>query len=101
MGNPVALDAGLRSEIAKELGIRTRPADVADLMEQSIVDLALPHVMTAARAWAELDEDTQWAVQDVLEKHMESHPEIGRAVDEFFRANGLEDRRGEFEQMFE
>jgi hypothetical protein len=101
IGNPAALDVSLRSEIAEELEIRTNPADLKDLMYGSIVNITLSHVMTAAKAWADLDEETQSSVQDVIDEHMAGHPEIGRAVDEFFLASGLEDRRGEFERMFE
>jgi hypothetical protein len=101
IGSPAALDAVLRSDIAQQLEIRTKPDDVEDLMSGSILNITLSHLMTAARAWAELDEESKAAVQNLIEDHLSKHPEIGSAVDEFFIASGLEYRRGEFERMFE
>jgi hypothetical protein len=67
----------------------------------SVVNVAVPHAISAAEIWAALDTDTQWEIQYVLEDYVDSNPNIGRAVDDFFRVNGLENRRPEFKAMFE
>jgi hypothetical protein len=108
VGTPEPISNRLRSEIDEKLGFRTSTEEKIDtqsrfgtLSRRSIVNIAVPHVMNAAAAWAALDTDTQWEVQYLVEDYLESNPGISRAVDEFFRVNGLEDRRGEFETLFE
>jgi len=98
---PVPLDPEFAAEIEEHLGIRTERDDIRDLGETSILSLTVPQVMEAAAIWADLDNDTQWDVQSVVEDYVENHPEVAQAVDEFFRVNDLEDRRAEFERMFE
>ncbi len=101
IGAPEPISPDFLKEINEQLGIRTLPADSAALARGSVVNVAVPHVINAAEIWAALDTDTQWEIQYVIEDYVESNPEITRAVDDFFRVNGLEDRRREFEAMFE
>jgi hypothetical protein len=101
IGAPEPISPEFMKEINEQLGIRTLPADSSALAQGSVVNVAVPHVINAADIWATLDTDTQWEIQYVIEDYVESNPNIGRAVDDFFRVNGLEDRRREFEAMFE
>ncbi len=101
IGTPEPISPEFLKEINEQLGIRTLPADSSALARGSVVNVAVPHIMNAAEIWAVLDVDTQWEIQYVIEDYVESDPNIGRVVDDFFRVNGLEDRRHEFEAMFE
>jgi hypothetical protein len=100
-GVPMPISDEFRAEIEEDFGIRTLPEELEALSTESFTSLAMPHIMSAASVWAGLDNDTQWEIQYAIEDFLEENPEIPRAIDEFFRVNGWEDRRGEFERMFE
>ncbi|MDF1568166.1 MAG: FecR family protein [Spirochaetaceae bacterium] len=100
-GVPIPISDEFRAEIEEDFGIRTLPEDLESLSTESFTSVAMPHIMSAASVWAGLDNDTQWEIQNAIVDYMEENPEIPRTIDEFFRVNGWEDRRGEFERMFE
>ena len=101
IGIPGPIDPEFLKDIEEELDIRTMPDEFDSLARGSIVNVAVPHVMEAATIWAAMNVDTQWEVQYVIEDYMAANPDVTRAVDDFFRDNGLEDRRAEFESLFE
>ena len=100
-GVPMPISDEFRAEIEEDFGIRTLPEDLEALSTESFTSLVMPHIMRAASVWAGLDNDTQWEIQYAIEDYMEGNPEIPRAIDEFFRVNGWEKQREEFERLFE